>query len=123
MVRLFALLVLTACVAVPPAPSALGLYRLVSIDGTPFAARATISFPSARQVVGSAPCNSYSGDLSAPLPAFSAATLTSTELACDDLPAEAVFFAALSAMTQADVSVTMVKLSNATGRSMVFVRP
>ena len=123
MVRLFALLVLTACVAVPPAPSAPGLYRLVSIDGTAFAARATISFPAPGQFAGSAPCNSYSGEFTGPPPALSAATLTSTEIACDDLPDEAVFFAALSAMTLADVSVTMVKLSNATGRSMVFVRP
>ena len=124
MVRWLALLVLTACTASPPVPPPVpGVYRLISIDGAEFTARATLSFPAPDQIAGSAPCNAYSGTLASTLPAFSAATLTSTEMGCDDLPAEAVFFAALSAMTRADVTPSMVRLSNPAGRSMIFVQP
>lgn len=123
MVRLFALLALTACAASPPVLPAPGIYRLISIDGEAFPVRATISFPAADQIAGSAPCNSYSGTLPAALPAFSAVSLTSTEMGCDDLPAEAVFFAALSAMTRADVTPSMVSFSNLAGHNMIFVQP
>lgn len=122
MFRLLALLVLTACAATPPVPDAPVSYRLVSIDGTAFAARATISFVGLGQFAGSAPCNSYSGELSAPLPAFSAARLTSTEMGCDDLPAEMIFFAALSTMNRADITGPTLRLSDPDGHRMEFVQ-
>ena len=44
----------------------------------------------------------------------------STEMACDALAAEAVFFAALGQMTVAELSGDRLTLSNAAGRIMVF---
>lgn len=119
--RLIALFALTACVASPPVAE--GRYSLISIDGVAFSARATIDLSTPGQVSGNAPCNSFSGVLAAPLPAFDASTITSTEMACDDLPAEGQFFAALTAMTRAEVSDTRIVLSNVAGRSMIFVQP
>jgi heat shock protein HslJ len=122
MIRLFALLALTACTAAPTVPDAPVSYRLVNIDGTAFAARATISFMGLGQFAGSAPCNSYSGELLEPLPAFTSSRLTSTEMACEDLPAETVFFAALATMNRADITGPRLRLSDPAGRSMEFVQ-
>ncbi len=121
--RLIALLALTACMQAPAQPVATGVYRLISINSTAFSARATISFATPGQVSGNAPCNSYSGALTAALPRFATSGIMSTEIGCDALADEAVFFSALSSMTQADISATQVTLSNPTGGSMVFIQP
>jgi heat shock protein HslJ len=123
MLRLTALLVLTACAAPPLASLAPGSYRLVSINNAPFAARATISFAVDGMVTGNAPCNSYSGALTAALPRFATNGITSTEIGCDALADEAVFFTSLAAMTLAAVSERQVVLSNSAGDRMVFVQP
>ena len=96
-------------------------YVLVSIDGAPFPARATISFPGPLQVRGNGPCNSYRGGRSVPLPGFGTTALAVTRRACPDLRAEGAFFAALAAMTAAEVDGTTLILSApGIGRSMVF---
>ena len=121
--KLIALLALAACVQALAQPVAEGSYRLISIDNAPFAARATISFATPGMVSGNAPCNSYSGPLTAALPQFATSGIMSTEMGCDALADEGVFFASLSAMTRADISPTQIVLSNPAGGSMVFVQP
>ena len=118
---LIACLALAACARAPVAEPL--VYRLISLDGAPFAARATISFTQDGQIAGAAPCNSYGGVQVGRLPDFSASGLISTEMACQDLPAETAFFAALADMTRAEVTGQSVTLSNPAGRGMVFVYP
>lgn len=121
--KLIALLALAACVQAPAPPVTEGVYRLISIDNAPFPARATISFATAGMVSGNAPCNSYSGALTATLPQFTTSGISATEMGCDALADEGVFFVALATMTRADISAAQVVLSNAAGGSMVFIQP
>lgn len=95
-------------------------YTLTDIDGAAFAARATIRFPEEGRIEGEAPCNTYSGPQSAPYPWFSTGPLRVTRMACPDLQAETVFFAALSEMTLAEVQGDILILSNEVGREMTF---
>ena len=121
--KLIALLALSACMQAPAQPVATGVYRLTSINSAPFAARATISFATPGQVSGNAPCNSYSGQLTAALPEFATSGIMSTEMGCAALADEGVFFAALATMTRADTAATQVVLSNPAGGRMVFSQP
>ena len=93
---------------------------LVELDGKPFPARATITFPSKGRIAGQAPCNRYSATQSAPRPWFEAGPVMSTEMACGDLAAEQRFFKALGGMTLVDTLGDTLILSDDTGREMVF---
>ena len=121
--KLIALLALSACMQAPEQPVPTGAYRLVSINSAAFPARATISFATPGLVSGNAPCNSYSGPLTAALPQFATSGIMSTEMGCDALADEGVYFAALATMTRADISAAQIVLSNPIGGSMVFVQP
>ena len=96
------------------------VWTLVELDGNPFTAHATISFPSKGKVTGQAPCNSYSGIQSVPLPWFKVDQITATEMACPDLDVEQEFFEALSAMSLGETLGGTMILSNESGREMVF---
>ncbi len=95
-------------------------WTLVELDGKPFNARATITFPAKGKVTGQAPCNTYGSSQTVPLPWFKLGPILSTKMACSDLPAEQVFFEALSAMTLAETLNNTLILSNTDGREMVF---
>ena len=95
-------------------------WRLTSLDGQPFTARATLQFPAEGSVTGKAPCNSFSGTQTAPYPWFKLGPIRATRAACPELAAEKRFFTALSDMTLAEVSGAVLILSNDTGREMVF---
>lgn len=98
------------------------LWHLTEIDGAAFSARATLGFPEAGRIAGEAPCNAYSGRMEAPYPWFAATEIAATRRACPDLAAEAVFFAALSEMTLAEVAGDTLILSTPGAREMVFAR-
>jgi heat shock protein HslJ len=95
-------------------------WHLLEIDGTPFNARAIVTFPEPGKIAGQAPCNTYSGAMTAPYPWFETGPLTATRIACDDLAAESRFFKVLSEMTLSEVSGGAMILSNEKGREMVF---
>jgi len=95
-------------------------WRLVEIDGQPFTARATLGFADEGRLSGQAPCNSYLGQQTVPYPWFRAEKIVTTHMACPDLAAETVYFAALAAMTLSEVSGAALILSNDAGREMVF---
>ena len=97
-------------------------WELLLLDGAPFPARATLTFPEPGLVAGLAPCNSFSGDLLAPLPAFRLGPARVTRRACADLPAEGRFFAALGAVTMAAVQGDTLTLSAPGGPEMIFAR-
>ncbi len=97
-------------------------YRLTELDGAPFPARATISFPETGVVRGSAPCNDYSASQSAPYPWLEIGNIRATRLACGATEQETRFFQALSDMAFAEVSGDTILLSNDAGREMLFSR-
>lgn len=95
-------------------------WTLQEIDGEPFTARATLSFPEKGKIAGQAPCNRFFGMQTKPLPWFGAEQITATEMACENLEQESRFFAALSEMTLAETLGDVLILSNGAGREMVF---
>ncbi len=96
------------------------IWQLHEIDGQPFEARATLSFPEEGKLSGDAPCNHYFGAQTAPYPWFKAENVGATRRACPDLAAETVYLAALSEMSLAEVAGDTLILSNDAGREMVF---
>lgn len=116
------LLLLSACVPAGPEPPPYW-WKLVSIDGQPFAAEARIAFQGDRgdRIIGQAPCNSFSARVvKDPFPTVRFVDIVATEMACDDLPAETEFFAALSQMTGEGVGIGYLTLLNDAGRRMEF---
>jgi heat shock protein HslJ len=96
------------------------VWTLTELDGAPFSARATLSFPDRGRIAGQAPCNRYFGTLTAPYPWFATDMLGSTKMACPDLAQEDAFFSALAAMTQAETLGNTLILRTDDGREMVF---
>ena len=120
-------LVLAACVQTPVEAPAPGLapvetFALVSLDGQPFPAPATITFPKPGRAAGSAVCNLWSGAQTATPPGFRLDAMTTTEMACDGMDMEPVFLDALAAMTRIDQAGDTLTLTDGTGRVMVFRR-
>ena len=99
---------------------AIVVYRLEEMGGEAFAASATISFPAAGEVRGSAPCNSYSAQQTVPYPWFEITGIAATRRACPDLAAETEFFATLQAMTLVEVAGDLLILSDEDGAQMIF---
>jgi len=95
-------------------------WTLQSIDGTPFDARATLTFPEEGALGGEAPCNRYSGRQTLPYPWFRAENLFTTRRACPDLAAETAYLRALEDMTLVEVAGDTLLLTNDAGREMVF---
>lgn len=96
------------------------IWVLAELDGEAFTAKATMQFPEPGRIAGDAPCNAYSGAMTAPYPWFEAGQIAVTRRACPDLAAESAFFEALSGMTQSEVSGDTLILSNEDGREMLF---
>lgn len=95
-------------------------WELAELDGAPFQARATLTFPEEGKLAGQAPCNRYFADQMAPYPWFKSGPIGATRMACPEMDAEQVFFDSLGAMTLSEVSGDTLILSNDDGREMVF---
>lgn len=112
-------LLLAACVAEKPEAKPY-IWQLVSIDGQPYPARATLLIDGDK-AGGQAPCNQWSGDVvKDPFPVWQIRNVVATEMACDDLAAEADFFAAMAAMTHSSVGIGHLELVDQQGRVMQF---
>jgi len=96
------------------------LWRLSSIDGAAFTAPVSLSFPKPGTIAGQAPCNRFQGRQTAPYPWFTVASLAATRSACPELRAESAFLQALQEMTLAEISGSVLILSNGQGREMLF---
>ncbi|WP_298298093.1 META domain-containing protein [uncultured Litoreibacter sp.] len=96
------------------------VFTLRSINGEPFNARATITFPEEGKIAGQGPCNSYSAIQEVPYPWFKAGPILATKRACPDLDAESLYFKTLSDMTLSEVSGIHLILSTAEGEKMEF---
>jgi heat shock protein HslJ len=95
-------------------------WKLESIDGAPFAASSTLTFPEEGRVGGQAPCNLYFGDQTALFPEFRLDALGMTKMACDDLGYELAYFVALDAMRWAEMDGQTLTLSDGAEGRMVF---
>lgn len=95
-------------------------WQLIELDGKPFDAKATLTFPEVGRIAGQAPCNRYSGSMTVPYPWFKAGPIAATKRACPDLASETAFFSALDAATLSEVLNDTLILSNTDGLSMVF---
>lgn len=96
-------------------------WRLIGLDGKPFAAEATLVFQADGTVTGRAPCNRWFGTNAADLPAISLSGIGATKMACDQLAEEALFFQALQLMATSETTKagTLV-LRGPEGRVMEF---
>ncbi|SHJ47554.1 Heat shock protein HslJ [Palleronia salina] len=95
-------------------------YVLQSLNGAPFGADATLSFPGPDGVTGTGPCNAFSAAQTVPYPWIEIGAIRATKRACPDLALETAYFAALRAVTLAEVSGPTLILSNPGGTEMVF---
>lgn len=96
-------------------------WKLVSIDGKPFAALATLAIAGDR-AFGQAPCNRWSGQIETePFPEWRIRKVAATRMDCGALAEEQVFFAAMQAMTHQAVGLGHLELVDQKGREMRFV--
>lgn len=96
-------------------------WKLVSIDGQPFAATATLAIEGDR-AFGQAPCNRWTGQIETnPFPEWRIRKVAATMMACDKLAEEQEFFAAMQAMTHQAVGLGHLDLLDQNGREMKFV--
>lgn len=72
-------------------------WHLVTLEGAPFKATATITFPKRTQITGQGPCNRYHATNSTPYPWIEVGPIASTRMACPELKAESAYFTALRA--------------------------
>lgn len=96
------------------------VWQLETLNGLPFDADATLTFPSRNMVSGAAPCNRYNTTNTTPYPWIGFGPIAATRRACPDLQAEHAFFKALSQATIVLVEGKTLTLSNDTTELLVF---
>ncbi|PWJ20977.1 META domain-containing protein [Jannaschia seohaensis] len=96
------------------------VWALQEIDGTPFGARATLSFPEEGVVRGQAPCNTFNARLLETHPGFRVDQMAVTRILCPEIEQETAFFEALRRMTRADATANTLILSDEGDSLMVF---
>lgn len=97
-------------------------WKLVSINGQPFAASASLAFDKgSTRAFGQAPCNGWSGQVvKEPFPEYAIRDVTATEMACEDLAAEQAFFAGVARATHTAVGIGYLTLTDTKGFTMEF---
>ncbi len=93
---------------------------LSEVDGTDPDASLTLQFGEDGLVSGSAPCNRFSAQNTAPYPWFTLTPIAATKRACPDLAQEQQFLTLLQSMTQSEISGTVLILRTEDGREMLF---
>ncbi len=97
-------------------------WKLVELDGAPYAARATATLNSDGTISGQAPCNSFSATYSGHWPDISFNNTASTKMACPDLDQETAFFAAMRKVNHAEMLTDSMLLTGPDNTSLRFVR-
>ena len=95
-------------------------WTLVEINGQPFNASATLTFPDDDTIAGKAPCNRYSANMTVPYPWFEVGLILATQMACGDLRKETEYFKILRQMTLSEVLGDVLILNTPEGQNMVF---
>jgi heat shock protein HslJ len=96
------------------------IWVLTELNGIPFAATATLTFPDRGRIAGQAPCNGYTAEMSVPYPWFEINALVTTRKSCPDLAYEAMYLAQLSRMSLSEILGDVLLLSTPDGEEMVF---
>jgi heat shock protein HslJ len=98
------------------------IWILSRIGDLPITTRITIRFPEQGRVAGQAPCNSYSGSQTAPLPWISFGPMAVTRRACPNLELESRYFKALTNMAFVETLGDKMLMSAKDGTEMEFRR-
>lgn len=95
-------------------------YFLAEINGAPFGASASISFPTQGAVRGRGPCNDFSARQLAPYPWLEIGPMVATRATCADQSQENQFFQTLAEMTLIEVLGGTLILRDDGDQEMVF---
>lgn len=119
---LAAALLLSACLkdeTISGQTNATDVWVLQTLNGQAVTSRITLTFPEKGRIAGKAPCNTYSGAQTAPLPWFDPGPILATRMACDALDLETRYFDVLAKMTLIELRQETLLLSN-DGLSLTF---
>lgn len=116
------LILTAACVAPATSGGIEGTWHLVGLDFQPAPAALSITFDTSGGFTGQAPCNRFFGKVSGKMPAISLGDIGATEMACNDLVIEGLYFEALTAMQSAEISAGHLFFSGPEGRVIEFTR-
>lgn len=97
-------------------------WQLISIDGTPYEARASLSLDGTASLSGRGPCNSFGARQEASLPDLRITSLFATRRMCPEIDAERRYFDMLKRMTRAEETAAGLVLTGG-GHRMVFTKP
>lgn len=95
-------------------------WHLETLNGTPFGAEASLTFPSRNVITGKGPCNIFRTTNITPYPWIEVGPIAATRRACPDLSAEQAFFAALEAARTVVIKDGVMTLSDEDRPLMVF---
>ncbi|PLS21797.1 META domain-containing protein [Neptunicoccus cionae] len=90
-------------------------WQLVRLNGEAVETPITLTFPEKGRLAGQAPCNSYFGEQTAPLPWFETGAIGATRRACPEMELEGRYFKAFSDMTMIERKGDTLLLTNDSG--------
>lgn len=96
------------------------VWHVQSIDGKPYSAEATLTFPSRNRIEGAAPCNRYFSTNTTAYPWIEIGPIAATRRACPDLAAEQQFFDALQRANIVVIDGDLMTFSDETSDILVF---
>jgi heat shock protein HslJ len=99
-----------------------GNWQVQSLNGTEFAATASLQFGPKGEVTGQGPCNRFSTLQTVPYPWIDFGPVVVTRMACPDLGSEQEFLRVLERITIGIVTGDTLTLSNDEGDEMVLTR-
>lgn len=96
------------------------VWRLTELNGAPVSGTATLEFTADQTMRGVGPCNMFSAKVTAPYPWFELSPILSTRRACPEMALETELLTLLPQLSQAEVSGSVLVLSNEGGQRAVF---
>lgn len=96
------------------------VWRLTELNGSRVSGSATLEFAEDQTMRGTGPCNLFSAKVTAPYPWFELSPILSTRRACPDLALETELLNLLPQLSQAEVSGSVLVLSNEAGQRAIF---
>ncbi|GGA05886.1 META domain-containing protein [Neptunicoccus cionae] len=95
-------------------------WLLVRMNDVPVETPITLTFPETGRLAGQAPCNSYFGEQTAPLPWFETGAVGATRRACPEMELEGRYFKAFSEMSMIERKGDTLLLSNDSGGELEY---
>ena len=95
-------------------------WQLSRLDGVPADQKLTLEFREDGAVRGTGPCNSFGAMQTAPYPWFELSPILSTRRACPEMALETELLTLLPQLSQAEVSGSVLVLSNEGSQRAVF---